>query len=268
MKKNLHEHLKELPLPPVPAPDEERKRQTFETARHILQVTRKQELLQRTRFRAFFLQQLSYVGWRVWLRHGALLLAALLFAARMPADASAERWQLLALLSTVSPLLALIGMRMLARSYAFHMVELEMSTFYSIERLFLSRLCLFALTDFVGLTCLAGWFSVEWEQQLGHLLLYLFTPFTVSAAGCLWLFNQARIRDKASACSGFIAILLVFQVVSSFRLENGGGLNELLYGGTASGVWLAVLVLSILTAASQLQKLLHSFRRLESGDFL
>ncbi|WP_151733447.1 hypothetical protein [Paenibacillus tengchongensis] len=269
MNMNRKELAKQLQAPPAPKPDETRLKQTFETAALILEQTRRGELAQRSSGWSFFLRQLHFIGWKVWLSHIALLLAALLLAVRVPPGAFADRWQLLAVLSTVSPLLALTGMRLLARSYACRMAELEMSTLYSLERLFLSRLCLFAIADVVGISGLAGCLSLAWGQQLSHLLLYLFTPFTVAAAGCLWLFNRPRIRDKGSACSFFTALLLTVQLAGAFRSPAGGGLNELLYGGgSAPGAWLCVLLLSGITAFAQLHRMLRGFRRAEGAKAL
>ncbi|WP_150272819.1 hypothetical protein [Paenibacillus tepidiphilus] len=268
MKMNRKEFAKQLQAPPAPKPDGRRRQQTFETAALILERTRREELAGRISSRSFLIRQLRYIGWKVWLGHAALLLGALLLAVRIPPGAFADSWQLLAVLSTVSPLLALMGMRMLARSYACRMVELEMSTFYSLERLFLSRLCLFAAADFIGVAGLAGCLSLAWGQQLGQLLLYLFTPLAVSAAGCLWLFNQPRVRDKGSACSIFTALLLGLQIAGAFRTPAGGGLNELIYGEPAQAVWLCVLLLSGLSAAAQLRRMLRSLRRAEGAEAL
>lgn len=265
MGRKRNELTKHLRLPPVPMPDETRKKETFETALVLLERARSEELSERSPILDFFVRQGRFIGWKTWLGHVALLLAAALLAVRIPPASINDNWQLLAVLSTVSPLLALIGIRMLARSYVYRMAELEMSTYYSLEQLFLSRLCLFAIADFTGLAGLAGCLSLTWGQQLGHLLLYLFTPFTVSAAGCLWLFNQSRIRDKASACSIFTMLLVAFQIASAFRSPAGDGLYELVYGAPTHGVWLSVFVLSTLMFAVQVRRMLRACRRPEAG---
>lgn len=268
MKRNLDERIKALQLPPVPTSDKQHKKQTFENSLLILESVRREEMNRRASILNFFFRQMQYIGWKVWLSHAALLLAALLLAVRIPLDSLLDHWQLLTVISTVSPLLALVGMRLVARSHAYRMVELEMSTYYSLEHLILSRLCLFAIVDFIGLAGLAGCLSLAWEEQLGHLLLYLFTPFTVSAAGCLWLFNQPRIRDKASACSIFTMLLLAIQVASIFRSPAESRFVELSSKEAILGILVLLLVLSTLTAAVQLRRMLRIFRHLESGEIL
>lgn len=267
--RNLNEIITKLELPPVPMSDGQKKERTFRQALLILESTRKEEMAQRSSMLHFFLRQIIYIGWKVWLCHAGLLLVAVLFALQVPPDSILGDGQMLAVISTVSPLLVLIGMRLLARSYAYRMVELEMSTYYSMEHLLLSRLCLFAITDFIGLAGLAGCLSLAWGEQLGYVLLYLFTPFTVSAAGCLWLFNQPRIRDKSSACSIFTLLLLTVQMADVFRASTEGSyLYGIQYGGAAFAGLLFILVLSVLAGVIQLRRLLRMFRHLEGAETL
>lgn len=269
MKRKLDELITMLELPPVPMSDGQKQQQTFEHALLILERTRKEEMVKRSPMLNFFFRQMMYIGWKVWLCHAGLLLTALMFALQIPTDSFLGNGQVLAVISTVSPLLVLIGMRLLARSYAYRMVELEMSTYYSLEHLLLSRLCLFAITDFMGLAGLAGCLSLAWGEQLGYVLLYLFTPFTVSAAGCLWLFNQPRVRDKSSACSIFTLLLLAVQMAGVFRTPTGGShLYEIQDEGTVFTVLMLILALSLIAAAVQLRRLLRTFRHLGSSETL
>lgn len=271
MKRNLDELITKLELPPVPMSDgqKQRQQQTFEHALFILERTRQEELVKRSSMLHFFFRQMSFIGSKVWVCHAALLLAALLFALQIPSDSFLVDGQMLAVISTVSPLLVLIGMRLLARSYAYRMVELEMSTYYSLEQLLLSRLCLFAITDFMSLAGLAGCLSLAWGEHLGYVLLYLFTPFTVSAAGCLWLFNQPGIRDKASACSIFTLLLLTVQIAGVFRSPSGGGyLYEIQDQGATFAVLLLIAAVSMLAVIVQFRRLLHRFRHLEGSELL
>ncbi|WP_058303087.1 hypothetical protein [Gorillibacterium timonense] len=252
-----------LPLPPAPGHDPERIAETVKHSRLILEEKLRKDQERRISFKDFYIRQLRFIGLRVWFLHAGVLLMAAALIHRMPEDSSGERLQLLALLSTAAPLLVLIGIQTLSRSFASRMVELEMSTLYSLDRLFLARLSLLALIDIVGLGVLAGLFSLEWGQDLGRMLLYLFTPFTVACVGCLWLLNSPRIRDKGFGCAAYILLLLTVQVACAYRTENQTGLNALVYESSSLGIWAVVLLLSSLALIRELRKLLNTCRQIE-----
>ncbi|AWB46600.1 hypothetical protein DCC85_22125 [Paenibacillus sp. CAA11] len=252
-----------LPLPPVPGHDPERIAETIKRSRLILEESIQRDEGRRISFKQFYIRQLRFIGMRVWLLHVAVLVITAVLIHQIPGASSGGRLQLLALFSTAAPLLVLIGIQALTRSIGSRMLELEMSTLYSLERLFLVRLSLLALIDIAGLGILAGMFSLEWGQELGRMLLYLFTPFTVACVGCLWLLNCSRIRDKGFACTAYILLLLALQIACTLRTENQTGLNALVYESSSTGLWVGVLLLSLLALIRELHKLLNTCRRME-----
>ena len=182
---------------------------------------------------------------------------------RLPESIASDRLQLIALLSAAAPLLVLAGLRTLAQSSACGMMELEASTYYSLDRLLLARFSLLGAVDAFGLALLAGLFSASGGQEFARMLLYLFTPFTLASSGALWLQNRSRSLDRGLSVQLYLACFAAFQAAAAVSSPEPGHLLARFYGAAAAPVWLLVLGLSLAALARQINRLLRSCRTRE-----
>lgn len=166
--------------------------------------------------------------------------------------------QVLMLLSIASPLLVIAGLQVLVRSFSFTMMEIELSTKHSLEKLMLARMSLLSLADVFCLVLLTVFFGWQLQQGFGLIFLYLLVPFQLTCLGCLSILSRTRSKDSGIYCLAFIGALVLTQVVLSLfpSLQ--------FYEETAMSGWLVIWLLSMLGLVLEVRKLLVSCRSLDA----
>lgn len=192
----------------------------------------------------FVWTQAGFIRKRMWALQFALLagLLVLVVATGLPL----RRY---ALCAAAAPLLLVANVQDLARVYHQGMVELELVTRYSLPKVTAARLLIFGACDGVLLAVLAVVGSAVHRADLGAVLLYCLTPFTVVSALCL-----ALLRRLKPAAFGRVALAVVGTSALVVLLP-ADRLQGWLYSRDVRPLWAAALAVSALALAWQSRRL-------------
>lgn len=192
----------------------------------------------------FVWTQAGFIRKRMWALQFALLAGLLVLVA-----ATGLPLRRYALCAAAAPLLLVANVQDLARVYHQGMVELELVTRYSLPKVTAARLLIFGACDGVLLAVLAVVGSAVHRADLGAVLLYCLTPFTVVSALCL-----ALLRRLKPAAFGRVALAVVGTSALVVLLP-ADRLQGWLYSRDVRPLWAAALAVSALALAWQSRRL-------------
>jgi hypothetical protein len=259
VKKNspVQATLRNFPSPPV---DHQRMEDTITRSKLIWKEA---EQSRRTSWREFYFAQLHFISKKVWGMHLFIVLMMSWLLQHVPSFDSIwkNEKQILMLVSISAPLLVVAGLQVLVRSFNFTMMEIELSTKHSLEKLMLARMSLLSLMDILCLVILTIFFGWQLQQGLGLIFLYLLVPFQLTCLGCLSIISRTRSKESGIYCLAFIGTQVLIQVVLSLfpSLQ--------LYDKTAMGGWFAILLLSMAGLVLEVRKLRISCRSLDANSY-
>ena len=137
----------------------------------------------------------------------------------------------------------------LARVYHQGMVELELVTRYSLPKVTAARLLIFGACDGVLLAVLALVGSAVHRADLGAVLLYCLTPFTVVSALCLALLRRLKPAAFGRVALAVVGISALAVLLPADRLQGW------LYSRDVRPLWAAALAVSALALVWQSRRL-------------
>lgn len=199
------------------APEPQRK-QIF-----LRQMTRKQRGRGLSAFSMLALQ-CHYISPAVWLVSAAFFLFVLVISCFVKTEESI-------LTSAIVPFLVMLSVTESMRSYQNGMEELEMTTRYSLKTVIFMRLLVLGMGNLILL--LATVFLLG--NQLFFNLVYLFTPYFLTAAGSLWIVRKFAGKESNYLCFGF-ALLVAIAVYGSLTMY------RFIYEEQYLGVWCLLLL--------------------------
>ena len=193
---------------------------------------------------AFVWTQAGFIRKRMWVLQFALLagLLVLVTATGLPL----RRY---ALCAAAAPLLLVANVQDLARVYHQGMVELELVTRYSLPKVTAARLLIFGACDGVLLAVLALVGSAVHRADLGAVLLYCLTPFTVVSALCLALLRRLKPAAFGRVALAVVGISALAVLLPADRLQGW------LYSRDVRPLWAAALAVSALALVWQSRRL-------------
>ncbi|MBY9079641.1 hypothetical protein KIH86_08755 [Paenibacillus sp. HN-1] len=242
-----------LQLHPTPPSDPGRIEETIARSSEILDG--RTDLPEQGGSRDFLASQLRFIGAKTWAAHLLIVVLAALSLHEFMTFSSLPPAQMLALMTIAAPLLALAGAQVLARSFRYGMLELELSGKRSIVRLVAARVTILACTDVLCLGGLLVMLNLSFEFKGYLILLYVLVPFTIALLGCLHILN--RIRSKDMGCLVFTALLVLVQFFLSF-------LHKSLFTDQTTGIWIVVLFSSLAAMAEELRRLPQAYRTIDA----
>ncbi|MBT2291992.1 hypothetical protein J7E73_23245 [Paenibacillus albidus] len=247
--------LRNFPSPPV---DLQRMEDTIAGAQKIWNETQQSR---RTSWREFYCAQLHFISKKVWALHLfiVLMMSWLLQHALSFESIWINEGQVLMFVSIASPLLVVAGLQVMIRSFSFSMLEIELSTKHSLEKLMLARMSLLSLVDILCLISMSVFFGLKLQQEIGLIFIYLLVPFQLTCLGCLAILSRTRSKDCGIYCLVFIGAQVLVQVILSLfpSLQ--------LYDKSSMGAWIAILLLSMAGLALEVRKLRVSCRSLDTA---
>ena len=152
------------------------------------------------------------------------------------------------LLVPAAPLAVLLGTGELSRSSRYGMAELEFPSRFSLPQILLARLILVAVVDLLSLTCMLCLTAMKTYYALGALILYGLVPTLLAAAGSLFFMNHLGSANAQYYTSAYCVSLSALGALSI-------NLWPEWYVGTATAVWIIVLVLSVAVLAAEIYRL-------------
>ena len=217
----------------------------------LSELLEKKRQRRRIDFGAFLKRQIRFVGWKIWLLQGILLLLLYGFFASIEAVFLARDIRFTAyFLCCLSVLVILSAVPVFYRSVRYAMYETELASRFSIVKLILAKVILIGIGDVVLLFVLL-WLTVfHTNLRAESALLYILLPGFLAAAGFLYLLGHipAERLQKGSVGLGCVLFCIFFLLKQFYPV---------FFAQTFSAGWAAVCVLLLFVCGWQFYYLLH-----------
>ncbi len=173
----------------------------------------------------FIFSQIGYIRKRMWAVSAAVLLAGL-FAVCIISDRSA---QVLWVISSLAPFLAVFTSAEISRSSVFGMSEIEAGCRFSLPQLAGARMLILGVCNFAVIsvgTIISGILS---PFGIALSALYILTPYVCVCGASLAVFGRVRGQDGVYISGGLALAVSVFGIVifSENRLQNAAYFTNL-----------------------------------------
>lgn len=242
MKKDIENELKKhyQNVPPMPNPDGVN--QTVIRAREAIHPSEEEALS----FWRFLFSQFGFIRKKVWIAQLFIILACGLALFYLPEEAKT-----IAIISAAAPLIVLTNVFELSRSYTHGMVEIELSTRYSLKQLMIARLSVLGMVDIFCLTILLVISGVQLSIETYAIILYAFVPFLITCFACLLVLNHIKRKECNYYCAA---------VGFSISLAIGIGTVQYpqIYELAAIWVWLILFILSLAGLVFEINRMLKN----------
>ena len=248
MKMNTQKIKKDLRKFSVPDYDKGKMEETVHLAKRAYHEGQKTF---RIGFWEFLTLQVHFISRAVWLSQAAILLLFLMLL-RQSGLGAAGMQQMLLLLSSAAPLIAFAGFPEILKSVSHNMAEIEACTRFSLRRLVGARLFIIGMADLCCLSVILAVTAANSNASVFQLILYLFVPFNMTCCGCLTVFAHIKSGNDGYFCAAVCVLCMSVFSILSFHKEY--------YEAAATGVWLAMFLISLLYLAVET---LHACRSLE-----
>lgn len=141
------------------------------------------------------LRQMPYItGW-VWMVQAAVVALLGLAAGQNMTDMEAGMF-----FSLVAPILALLPVVDIVRSYGHNMCEMEAACRYDLRQITAMRMCIIGGADIL-LLALGGWLYREKCGSIWEFVLFVLLPFLASSSLYCW-----ELYRFSAGCSGFVLL--------------------------------------------------------------
>lgn len=157
------------------------------------------------------------------------IVSAILFVSAIVMECFFSEWILVTILAML-PFLAVVSVSESVRSMTWGMSELEMSARVSLKTVVLARMVIVGIANVVLaviLALLAG-------GDFGKTVLYLFTPYLLTAYGSLILVRTISGKDGIYACAGLGALVSTMMEYSILQYN-------WIYQSRYTGIWFAAV---------------------------
>ncbi|MEG1059695.1 MAG: hypothetical protein RSE57_05965 [Clostridia bacterium] len=246
MKKSLEKDLHKL-YTNVPPPKASGIQDTIVKVRKVVNETQYKGLT----FWEFYFQQFGFIRKKVWVIQFLILLFCGLRLYSYPAS-----MQVINLISSISPLIFISGVREISRNYTYGTVELELSTQYTLNQVMISRISILGLMNILSITVLVAFVGAKTSLHTYAVFLYICVPFMVTCFGCLWILNRFKNKESNYYCFAFgVSIMGIVSISTSYLPK--------LYLSYSLWVWSVMLVIAMIGVAIQLYNLVNSCNKKE-----
>ena len=186
----------------------------------------------------FICGQIRFVRPSLWVVQMLFWLVVSTGMYRLQSDGIQE-FRMYSLIAMVTPVLFVFQIEQFAKIYQQSMLEIELTTRFSLKKLLLARLLIFGTVD---LFVLAGWIAfwhVGTESDLWRIALYSLVPFNLMVAGLFALLRFEHSGHYSYIAISYMAVLGgLFDVLARWQPGIYGTENELW--------WFAVLLVTLL----------------------
>lgn len=200
-------------------------------------------------FRELLMGQIKYISPYLWIVQAALLLIVLISLLLSP-NGIDDRQTIITILSVASPIIALVAIPELAKSFSYNMWELESTSKFNLQKLIAIRLMIIGMIDLLIITIIVITTCTFYEVSFVNVVLYILVPF--SLANSIYLFLLRKFQGKSVVFSCLIAGL-IFAIALGFLLT-----FNVLYTLTTTFIWIILFTVSVCTLAHETIKLLKS----------
>lgn len=203
-------------------------------------------------FRELFVGQIKYISPYIWIVQAALLLivsCSLIFST----NGIDERQTIITILSVSAPIIALVAIPELAKSFTNNMWELESTSKFNLQKLIVIRLMIIGVMDLSTITIIVITTCTLYEMSFVNVILYILVPFCLTNS--IYLFILRNFQGKTVVFGCLIVGLIIAIVLCYLSMFN------VWYALTSTFLWIILLTFSVCTLAHEIIKLLKSIQR-------
>lgn len=249
--KKIKEKLKNSQIPKIPNSMIDK---TVELAKLEFERT---SIQYKMPFRELSVGQIKYISPYIWIVQ-ALLLLLILFSLSLSTNGIDDRQTIITILSVSAPIIALVAIPELAKSFSYNMWEIESTSKFNLQKLIAIRLIIIGVIDLSIITILIVTTSTFYEISFVNVVLYLLVPFNF--ANTIYLFLLRKFHGKRVVISCLIAGLIIVISLGSIFMFNGW------YVLTSTFIWIILLAFSLCALVHELIKLIKATR--SGGEML
>lgn len=235
LSKKEQEQLKQVFQPPEP-----------EKKREFLRTLPKQK----PGFGTLLLSQAAYIRPWVWATSFLMFGAGALFAAFLNMDTV---W----FISAITPFMALLLLLELARSSAYGMAELELSTRFSLRTILMARMVMLGAAQLSGLV-ITVFVAGSAGKQMLQKGMYLLVPYLMTTLLGLVVLRRIQGKEGMAACGAVSAFVSVLLPLSRIFLPE-------LYGKEARLTWILAALLLLGSLCREYTKTMNFMEDTKTG---
>lgn len=201
-------------------------------------------------FWRFFLSQIRYVGYRVWI----VQLVTLVFAGGVLINLCRDALfltpkRIAMLMCEAAMLVFLTGVPIIYRTYRFKMQEVEAASRFSLSKILLARLAIVGAGDMVMIGVLAGITSMKTVYSGNDALKYMLVTFLILCCCGVGVLRYAGLQKFPYTCGGMCL------AVNGVILYLGRYCSDV-YVQTVSLEWLWSFAVLVIVLGYQLRQML------------
>ncbi len=197
----------------------------------------------------FFISQIKYIRKRTLFIQAITMLICLI--ALLSIDKSNLKINYISILPSIIPFFVLTIATEIFRSISYNMMELEMSTRYSLGQIIIARTAILGSLNFIFFIFLLIFLKFKLEYSILSLSLYILIPFLLTCFGFLYVMNYIRNKNVNFYCAG----ISIFISLSNFLLYNA---NYNIYNYLSLDFWLILFACLTLGVIIQAKKFIKS----------
>lgn len=193
----------------------------------------------------FFFSQVMYIRKRFWILSLTLVTSLLCLFRLVDAENT-----YLAVISSLLPLLSLIGIIEISKSCSYNMSELELSCKYNLQRITVIRLCIISGFYFVILSGVFVLLNRYADIGFIRLALYCITPFMLCCYLSLIIMRIIKSDNVIYLCSGVTIFLCVCVLELSQTYQT-------IYTCSKTGFWALTFILMCVLNAIEIKRVIY-----------
>lgn len=227
--KEVKEILEKYRVPKIPV------HSIDDTVRLAKKKLNQQNVSVKIPFRNQLIGQIKYISPYVWTFQGILLIIISSFLLLAHDNPNAMH-ALSVILSTSAPIIALVAIPELAKSFYHNVWEMETACRFSFQKLMTIRLIIMGGIDLIVITFIIIITNSMYDTGLINIILYIIVPFNLANSVYLFILSKLRGKTAIFGClttGAFITIGIAMLSV-----------NSQFYLSTSMFVWMIMLILS------------------------
>ncbi|BAK16753.1 hypothetical protein SSIL_2330 [Solibacillus silvestris StLB046] len=204
-------------------------------------------------FRELFIGQIKYISPYIWFVQ-AIFLLFIVFSVALSTHGINDHQTIMTILSVSAPIIALVAIPELAKSFSHNMWEIESTSKFNLQKLIAIRLMILGVFNLLIITGLVVFTSTFYEINFVNAVLYLFVPYNFTNS--IYLFLLRKHRGKRVVIGCLITGLMIASALGILSTLN------FWYVLTSTFIWIVLLAFSI---GSLVYELIKLFKGLRSG---
>ncbi|WP_438349756.1 hypothetical protein ACP8HI_03510 [Paenibacillus sp. FA6] len=209
-------------------------------------------------FREILVGQIKYISPYLWVIQATLLLIVSGFL--LISNSTQNVYQsVIATLSVSSPIIALVVIPELAKSFNHHVWEMEATCKFNLQKLIAIRLMIIGTLDLFAITIMVIITSAFYELSLINVILYILVPFNLASS--IYLTILRRIRGNSATIICLTAGIFMALGVGILAVYSE------LFTLTSTFIWITLFIISTAVLAYEIMNMFKSFQEGEKLEW-